>query len=281
MKNYLDLLQKILDIGIDSEDRTKVGTKSLFGEQLRFDLNKGFPAVTTKKLAWKSVVSELLWFIEGSSDERRLAEILYGTRDPSKTTIWTANANSPYWKTNSKYEGDCGRIYGIQLRHWVNQNGEEFDQLTNLINNLKNDPYSRRHIIMFYNPGELYLQALPACHMMAQFYVRNKELSCQVYIRSNDIFIGNPFNIASYALLTHMIAHVCSFTANKLIINIGDGHIYNSHINAAKEQLIREPYELPILQLNPLITDITKFTMDDIKLINYKCHPTIKAEMAV
>jgi len=275
MKQYLDLLQHILDNGIDGDDRTGTGTRSLFGEQIKFDLTIGFPAMTTKMLAWKSVVSELLWFIEGSCDERRLAEILHGTKDLSKTTIWTANANSSYWKPKANFEGDLGRVYGCQLRHWTNKDGLEIDQLTNLINNLKDNPYSRRHIIMFYNLGELHLQALPACHMMAQFYVRDGQLSCHMYQRSSDLPLGAPFNIASYALLTHMIAQVCNLTAKDLIISMGDSHIYTNQFDGVREQLSRIPYSLPTLKLNQAITDITKFTMDDIHLMNYNHHPLI------
>lgn len=308
MHSYLTLLNKIIKYGVDSVDRTGIGTRSLFGEQLRFDLTNKFPAVTTKKLAWKSVVSELLWFIEGSTDERRLAEIHFGTRDSTKTTIWTANANAEYWKSKANYEGDIGRGYGFQWRHWErpaifhkhgnpptvdgatwisNRDGSflEFlppvDQLANLINGLKNNPNSRRHILSAWNPGELDRMALPPCHMMAQFYTRNNELSCQVYVRSNDIFLGCPFNIASYSLLTHMIAQVCGFTAKELIICIGDAHIYNNHMQAVIEQLTRQPKELPTLWLNPDITDINKFSMDDCKLVGYDSYPTIKADMAV
>jgi len=287
MQSYLDLLRKIKDTGIDSSDRTGTGTRSLFGEQLRFNLTAGFPAVTTKKLAWKPVVSELLWFIEGSGDERRLAEILHGTRDTSKTTIWTANAEASYWKPRARFDGDLGRVYGVQWRDWRTPsfNGTNstasHDQLISLIENIKKDPNGRRHILTAWNPGELDQMALPPCHMMAQFYVRNGELSCHLYMRSNDIFLGCPFNIASYALFTHMIAQVCGLIAKELIITLGDAHLYHNHLNAATEQLSRDPKILPNLWLNPVITDITKFTMDDCKLIGYDHHSTIKADMAV
>lgn len=287
MQSYLDLLRKIKDVGIDSSDRTGTGTRSLFGEQLRFDLTDGFPAVTTKKLAWRSVVSELLWFIEGSGDERRLAEILHGTRDASKTTIWTANAEAGYWKPKARFDGDLGRVYGVQWRDWRTPsfNGTNstasHDQLISLIENIKKDPNGRRHILTAWNPGELDQMALPPCHMMAQFYVRNGELSCQMYQRSADVFLGVPFNIASYALLTHLIAQVCGLSAKGLIITFGDAHIYNDHLDAVDEQLARATYQLPGLWVDESVTDITGFTMDSIALVGYQCHPTIKARMAV
>lgn len=287
MKSYLDLLQKIIDNGIKSEDRTSVGTISIFGEQIRFDLTKGFPAVTTKKLQWNAVKAELLWFIEGSNDERRLCEIQYGTRDDAKKTIWTANANADYWKHKAEFPGDLGRIYGVQWRNWqspsrdANNNIASCDQLKLLVKNLKNDPYSRRHILLAYNPGELNQMALPPCHMMAQFYVRNGELSCQMYQRSQDVFLGAPFNYASYGLLTHMLAQVCNLVPKELIVTVGDCHIYSNHINQVKEQLSREPKTLPTLWLNPEIKDVEQFKMDDIKLLNYEHHPLLTAPMAV
>ena len=286
MKNYLDLLAKIIDSGIDSEDRTGVGTRSLFAEQLRFNLSEGFPAVTTKKLAWKAMVSELLWFIEGSRDERRLAEIQYGTRDPSKTTIWTANAQADYWIKNAQFEGDLGRVYGVQWRDWRtpvfngSNNYTSLDQLKSLIENIKKDPFSRRHILMSYNPGEIGFGALPPCHMMAQFYVRGDQLSCQMYQRSADVPLGTPFNIASYALLTHMIAQVCQLSVGELIIVMGDCHIYKNQIDGVKEQLLRDPLPLPALWLNPEVDDITKFKIEDMRLVNYQPLPAIKFPFA-
>lgn len=290
-QSYLDLLKNILDNGEDRPDRTGVGTRSIFGAQMRFDLSKGFPAVTTKKLAWRAVVSELLWFIEGSGDEYRLREILHGQRYTDKKTIWTDNATADYWtkKKLQRHPGDLGRVYGVQWRRWrkplirinkvVLQN---HDQLMELVEGLKKDPFSRRHIITAWNPGELDLMALPPCHMMSQFYVSNdKKLSCHMYQRSADCFLGIPFNIASYALFTHMIAQVCDLKVGDLIISIGDAHLYQSHLEEAKEQLTRIPFESPKLWLNPEIKDITKFTMNDIELIDYKCHPPIQAKMAV
>lgn len=282
MQNYHDLMRKILNEGIDSTDRTGVGTRSLFGEQLRFDLTTGFPAVTTKRLAWKAVVSELLWFIEGSGDERRLCEILHGTRDPQKTTIWTANANASYWKPRARYEGDAGRIYGVQWRRWKTSKGyTTIDQLQNLVSGLKNDPHGRRHILTAWNPTELDQMALPPCHMMSQYYVRNGELSCMMTQRSVDTFLGLAFNIASYALLTHMLAQVCDLKPKELIMSLGDTHIYHNHFDAVKEQLARESLPLPTLWLNPDIKNINHFTMDDIRLENYQSHASIKAVMAV
>ena len=276
MKQYLDLLQDILDNGEHKNDRTGVGTISVFGRQLRFDLSKEFPAVTTKKLAWKAVKSELIWFLEGSNDERRLCEILYGTRDSECNTIWTGNAEAAYWKPKSEFPGDLGRIYGVQWRNWRGT-----DQVAKLISGIKNDPNGRRHIINAWNVDELDQMALPPCHVLAQFYVSNGKLSCHMYQRSVDVFLGLPFNIASYALLTHMIAHVCDLDVGELIISTGDTHIYSNHIDQVKEQLTRESYPLPTLWLNPNIKNINDFTLETIDLDNYKCHGTIKAEMAV
>jgi len=288
MKQYLDALKNVLENGDLRPDRTGVGTRSLFGLQLRFDLTAGFPAVTTKKLAWRSVVSELLWFIEGSGDERKLKELLYGDPNSDKKTIWSDNESADYWQRRKKFKGDLGRIYGVQWRTWrapvfgANRMGiKHIDQLVDLINGIKSDPYGRRHIITAWNPGELDLMALPPCHMMAQFYVSNGQLSCQMYQRSADMFLGVPFNIASYALFTHMIAQVCNLEVGELIITLGDAHIYNNHIDQVKEQLSREPMALPVLTLNPAISVITNFGMDDIELIGYNSHGAITAPMAV
>ena len=299
MKQYLDLLQDILDNGEEKDDRTGVGTISVFGRNLRFDLRRGFPAVTTKKLAWRACKGELLWFIEGSSDERRLAELTHGTAE-GKVTIWTPNALAPYWKPKAKFEGDLGRVYGVQWRHWNKYRTEkdmgsahkggtrlavdktEVDQLTNLIEGLKQDPNGRRHILSAWNVSELDQMALPPCHIMSQFYVnKNKELSCHMYQRSVDVFLGLPFNIASYALLTHLIAQVCGYTVGELIISTGDTHIYKDHIEQVKEQLTRSPLASPQLVLNKDVTEIDKFTMDDIQLENYQSMESIKANMAV
>lgn len=428
MKQYLDLLDKILTQGAHRNDRTGVGTVAIFGEQMRFDLSQSFPAVTTKKLAWKAVVSELLWFIEGSGDENRLKEILHGNYDSTKPTIWTGNATAPYWTPKAHWAGDLGVVYGNMWRKWPTQGtdiqwverrlaeehidiraqlndilplskelkatrhktpfdkklyrlwchimrscydptyrdypevgaqgvsvslswqnfdnfykeiksvagfyrwaGEKnfvlyhnyygakqysknnamfldkksvkeiettetkstadhpqvlrrifyIDQLAQLIEGLKTQPYSRRHILNAWNPSELNHMGLPPCHMFSQFFVSNGKLSCQMYQRSQDAFLGNPFNIASYPLFIHMLAQVCGLEVGEYIHVMGDCHIYDNHIEAAKEQLKREPMAPPTLWLNPDIKDITEFTMADIKLIDYKSHDAIKAPMAV
>jgi thymidylate synthase len=285
MKQYHNLLEDILYNGEVRDDRTGVGTISVFGRSIRFDLRRGFPAVTTKKLAWKACVGELLWFIEGSSDERRLAEITHGTSDGT-VTIWTPNAQASYWKHKAKFDGDLGRVYGVQWRDWVKTDKPpvrvSIDQLQTLITHIKDDPYSRRHILTAWNVAELEDMALPPCHVMSQYYVNsNNELSCHMYQRSVDAFLGLPFNIASYALLTHMIAQVTNLKVGELIISMGDTHIYKNHINQVREQLTRESYTLPTLMLTHGIKDITQFTMNDILLENYKSHGPIKAEMAV
>lgn len=299
MKQYHELLEDILSNGEEKDDRTGVGTYSVFGRQLRFNLEEGFPAITTKKLAWKACVGELLWFLEGSSDERRLAEITHGNAE-GKVTIWTPNAQAPYWKPKAKFEGDLGRVYGVQWRKWhknterwnfgkahlggdrVAVDRTEIDQVKNLVDGLKNDPTGRRHILTAWNVAELDQMALPPCHVMSQFYVsKSGKLSCHMYQRSVDVFLGLPFNIASYALLTHMLAQVCGYTASELIISTGDTHIYKDHIDQVKEQLSREAFPNPTLWLNSEIKDIDKFTIDDIKLVNYESHGTIKANMAV
>jgi thymidylate synthase len=299
MKQYHNLLEDILNNGEVKDDRTGVGTISVFGRQLRFNLSEGFPAVTTKKLAWKSVVSELLWFIEGTGDERRLAEILHGSRDTERSTIWTGNAQAAYWTPKARYDGDLGRVYGVQWRRWnrydeqkdfgpahhggrrIAVDNREIDQLANLIEGIKTDPNGRRHILTAWNVAELDQMALPPCHVLAQFYVSNGKLSCHMYQRSVDVFLGLPFNIASYALLTHLIAQVCDLKVDELIISTGDTHIYSNHVDQVKEQLSREEYPLPALFLNPEIKNIDKFSMDDILLFDYQSHGTIKADMAV
>lgn len=282
MKQYHDLLKDILAYGESRDDRTGVGTISVFGRQLRFDLDSGFPAITTKKLAWKACVGELLWFLEGSNDERRLAEITHGSKE-DKVTIWTPNALAPYWKSKAKFEGDLGPVYGVQWRKWEGPRwGSLIDQVSNLVDSLKNDPNSRRHIISAWNVGELKDMALPPCHVMSQYYVsKDNRLSCHMYQRSVDVFLGLPFNIASYALLTHMLAQVCDLKVGELIISTGDTHIYKDHVEQVNVQLSREEYPLPTLYLNPAVEDINSFTMDDIKLQNYQSHDSIKAVMAV
>lgn len=303
MIQYLNALKQVLEQGQVRDDRTGVGTISLFGMQQRYDLSESFPAVTTKKLAWKACVGELLWMIEGTGSERRLAEITHGTAE-GKSTIWTPNAQASYWKPKAKFDGDLGRVYGVQWRHWrsyTHQKGgsytndfghtysvpdgikeREVDQLLDLINGIKQDPYGRRHILSAWNPGELDQMALPPCHMFAQFYVsKDNRLSCQMYQRSCDMFLGVPFNIASYSLLTHLIAQVCGLGLGEFVHVLGDAHIYLNHVEQVKEQLDREPLPAPQLLLNKDIRDITKFTMADIQLDGYTSHASIKAEMAV
>jgi thymidylate synthase len=303
MKTYLESLKFVLDTGEVRDDRTGTGTIGVFGMQSRYDLSKGFPAVTTKKLAFRACLSELLWFLDGTGDERRLAEILHGTRDQDKRTIWTDNATSDYWISKAKYDGDLGRVYGVQWRHWRKPteiesyytwentpNGMQaklksdlhVDQIAQLIEGIKKDPYGRRHILTAWNPGELTEMALPPCHCFAQFYVSaDGKLSCQMYQRSCDMFLGVPFNIASYSLLTHMIAQVCELEAGEFVHVLGDAHIYLNHVEQVKEQLAREPLPLPTLWINPDVQDILAFTMKDFRLENYQSHSAIKADMAV
>jgi thymidylate synthase len=287
-QQYLEMLCRIVAEGDERMDRTGTGTIALFGQQMRFDLSKGFPAVTTKKLAWKACVSELLWFIEGSGDEKRLKEILHGDRHTDKQTIWTGNAEATYWKPKAKREGDLGRVYGVQWRDWQSPVVTDTDvllrhtdQLLQLVDGIKKDPYGRRHILTAWNPGELSQMALPPCHMFAQFFVSKGKLSCQMYQRSADMFLGVPFNIASYSLFTHMLAQVCDLQVGEFVHILGDTHIYSNHVEQVKEQVSREPLPLPTLWLNPEIKDITKFTMNDIRLDGYQHHPPIKADMAV
>ena len=298
MENYHQALDQILYNGKDKLDRTGVGTRSVFGMQMRFDLRLGFPAITTKKLAWKSVVSELLWFLEGSGDERRLAEILHGTRDESKNTIWTANAEADYWKPKAAYEGDLGRVYGVQWRHWrkyaeqkdmgeahlggvrVAADRHEVDQIQQLIDGIKRDPGGRRHILTAWNPAELDQMALPPCHVMSQFDVTAGHLSCQLYQRSCDMFLGVPFNIASYSLLTHIIAKECGLKVGDFIWTGGDCHIYTNHFDAVREQLSRDHRALPRLFIS-VDKNLNNYTVDDFVLDSYNPHPAIKANMAV
>ena len=281
MKQYLDALKQVLENGTDKQDRTGTGTKAIFGMQMRFNMKEGFPAITTKKLAWKSVVSELLWFIEGTGDERRLAEILHGTRDQDKKTIWTANAEASYWKPKAHFPGDLGRVYGVQWRHWKNYEGMEIDQLAAAIKEIKEKPSSRRIIVNAWNPGELEQMALPPCHTFFQFFVVNNKLSLQMYQRSCDMFLGVPFNITSYSLLLHMISQVTNLEPYEFIHTLGDAHIYINHLEQVKEQLTRKPLPLPQLKLNPNIKNIEDFKMEDIELADYQYHPTIKAPMAI
>ncbi|MBP6860289.1 MAG: thymidylate synthase [Candidatus Pacebacteria bacterium] len=273
---YLDLLKEVMDKGTDRSDRTGTGTRALFGAQMRFDLSKGFPAVTTKKLAFKAVKSELLWFLEGSQDDNRLKEL-----NGSEKTIWTANGTADYWTPKAKFPGDLGRIYGVQWRKWKRPDGTEVDQIKEVIDLIKKDPTSRRLIVTAWNPGELSEMALPPCHIFFQFFVADGKLSLQMYQRSCDLFLGVPFNIASYSLLLHMIAQVTDLKVGEFVHVLGDTHIYQNHFDAVKEQLLRSPFPPPTLWLNPEVKDIDKFTMDDIRLENYESHDKIAAPMAV
>ena len=276
MKQYLEALKECYQNGTDVDSRAGKVRKS-FGFQMYFDLSKGFPAITTKKLAWKSVISELLWFIEGSNDERRLAEILYQDNRENlknKKTIWTQNAEANYWKPKAKFIGDVGRIYGVQ---WRNFNGE--DQIENLIKGLKSDPNSRRHIISSWNPPELKEMSLPACHVFSQFFVAKNKLSCQLYQRSCDMFLGVPFNIASYSLFTHMLARECNLEVGNFIHSLGDFHIYEEHFDQVEIQLKRKPKNLPSLEFET--KNFYKYKVDDFKLLNYEHYPKIEATMNV
>ena len=276
MKNYLTALEYCFENGDFVKSRAG-NVKKAFGYQMRFNLEDGFPAVTTKKLAWKAVVSELLWFLEGSNDERRLAEIQYqDTKEnlEDKKTIWTQNANADYWKNKSKFKGDVGRIYGVQ---WRNFNG--VDQIINLIEGLKQNPHSRRHILTAWNPAELDEMSLPPCHAFSQFYISNNKLSCQLYQRSCDMFLGVPFNIASYSLLIHILAKECGYQVGEFILSLGDFHIYEEHFDQVKIQLTREPKTHPNLQFEH--KKINEYKTSDFQLINYEYHPKIVAPMNV
>jgi len=276
MKQYLKALRDCYNNGIDVESRAGKVRKA-FGYQMRFDLQNGFPAMTTKKLAWKAVVSELLWFLEGSNDERRLAEILYDDKREnltSKKTIWSQNANSIYWKKQSKFSGDVGRIYGVQ---WRDFNG--IDQITSLIQSIKKDPNGRRHILSAWNPVDLPKMSLPPCHAFSQFFVSRNKLSCQLYQRSCDMFLGVPFNIASYSLLVHLISKECNLEVGEFVLTFGDYHIYHEHFEAVKIQLERKPRNLPQLKFKQ--KNIFNYSINDFELINYDPQPTIKAEMNV
>lgn len=281
MKEYLEALNHILTNGTIKQNRTGISTVSVFGYQMRFNLRDGFPAVTTKKLAFKSMASELLWFLEGSSDERRLAAIQFGSRNSSNKTIWTENAFSPYWIDKAEYPGDCGRIYGKQMREWKTPSGQVVDQVANLIQGIKSEPTSRRHIIVNYNPGEIDQMCLPPCHAISQFDVSDGKLSCQMYQRSADAPLGTPYNIASYSLLTHMIAQVCDLEVGEFIYTVGDFHVYENQIADVRTQLSRQPFPLPKLWLNPKIKCIEAFSLNDIKLLDYEHHSQINYQFTV
>ncbi|MEE0962540.1 MAG: thymidylate synthase [Bacteroidales bacterium] len=264
MKQYQELLQRILDTGVKKEDRTGTGTLSVFAHQMRFNLQEGFPLLTTKKLHTKSIIHELLWFLKGDTNTAYLHD--------NKVTIWDEWADE---------NGDLGPIYGKQWRAWEAKDGRVIDQIGELIEQIKKTPDSRRLLVSAWNVGDLDKMALPPCHIIFQFYVANNRLSCQLYQRSADVFLGVPFNIASYALLTHMIAQVCGLGVGEFIHTTGDTHLYLNHIEQAKLQLTRTPYKLPTLKLNESITDINDFKYEDIAIENYESHPHIKASVAV
>lgn len=279
MKQYNDILQLIMDEGVDREGRNGA-TRALFAIQMRFPMGDGFPAVTTKKLAFKAVKSELLWFLAAKGKERASDEELKALNG-SDRTIWTDNAEADYWTPKSQFKGDLGRVYGIQWRNWKRPDGSVVDQIAQLVENLQKKPHDRRHIVTAWNPGELEHMALPPCHMFFQCFVANGKLSLHMVQRSCDMFLGVPFNIASYSLLLHMLARATNLTPHEVILTLQDAHIYHEHFDAVKEQLARSPMQLPQLWLNPEKTDIDSFTMDDIKLENYVSHPSIKAKMIV
>jgi thymidylate synthase len=264
MKQYLDLLSHVLEKGESRPDRTGTGTLSVFGYQMRFDLTEGFPVITTKKIHLKSIIHELLWFLTGDTNIRYLQE--NGVR------IWNEWADE---------NGNLGHIYGYQWRSWPTPDGSHVDQISNTVHDIKNNPQSRRLIVSAWNVGELDKMNLPPCHILFQFYVNNGKLSCQLYQRSADIFLGVPFNIASYALLTMMMAQVTGLKPGEFIHTFGDAHIYNNHLEQVKLQLTREPFPLPTMRINPEVKDIFSFRYEDFELINYQSHPHIKGEVSV
>lgn len=264
MEQYLNLLKRVLNEGVQKGDRTGTGTISVFGHQMRFDLADGFPAVTTKRLHMHSVIHELLWFLSGDTNVRYLQE--------NKVRIWNEWADE---------DGELGPVYGSQWRSWPTQDGRFIDQITNLIDGIKTNPNSRRHIVSAWNVGELENMALPPCHAFFQFYVANGRLSCQLYQRSADCFLGVPFNIASYALLLMMVAQVTGYEAGDFVHTFGDTHIYLNHLDQVQLQLSRDPFPLPQMKINPDVTNIFDFKFEDFELVNYQYHPGIKAPIAV
>jgi thymidylate synthase len=264
MQQYLELVRDILDHGTPKSDRTGTGTLSLFGRQLRFDLGSGFPLVTTKKVHLRSIIVELLWFLRGDTNVRYLNE--------NKVTIWDEWADA---------NGELGPVYGYQWRSWPAPNGQHVDQITAVIDQIQKNPDSRRHIVSAWNVADIDRMALAPCHALFQFYVANGKLSCQLYQRSADVFLGVPFNIASYALLTMMVAQVCNLAPGDFVHTFGDVHLYSNHLEQAREQLTRDPRPLPVMMLNPSVTSIFDFQFSDFTLENYDPHPSIKAPIAV
>lgn len=264
MKAYLDILKTVLETGTPRQDRTGVGTRAIFGAQIRMDLQKGFPLLTTKKVHLKSIVHELIWFLRGDTNVKYLRD--HGV------SIWDEWADE---------NGDLGPVYGAQWRRWKAADGREIDQLKNVIEQIKKDPHSRRLIVCAWNPGEIDKMALPPCHALFQFFVSDGKLSCQLYQRSADIFLGVPFNIASYALLTHIVAQVCGLEVGDFVHTFGDLHLYGNHVEQAREQLSREPRALPTLWLNPEVRRVEDFVFEDVRVENYDPHPGIRAPIAV
>jgi thymidylate synthase len=264
MRPYHDLMKHVLEHGVRKDDRTGTGTLSVFGHQMRFNLAEGFPLLTTKKVHTRSIVHELLWFLMGDSNIRYLKE--------NGVSIWDEWADE---------HGNLGPVYGVQWRSWKTPSGESIDQIKRLIEGLKKNPDSRRHLVSAWNVADVDKMALPPCHTFFQFYVANNKLSCQLYQRSADIFLGVPFNIASYALLTHMVAQVCGFEVGDFVHTMGDAHLYVNHLEQTKLQLSRDEFPLPKLWLNPDVKDIFGFKYDDIRFDNYQAHPAIKAPVAV
>lgn len=264
MRQYLDLLKKILDEGLEKQDRTNTGTKSLFGYQMRFDLSEGFPLVTTKKVHLKSIIYELLWILNGDTNIKYLHD--------NRVSIWDEWADE---------NGDLGPVYGRQWRSWQTGDGEHIDQISDVIESIRNNPDSRRHIVSAWNPSDIRKMALPPCHTLFQFYVANGQLSCQLYQRSADVFLGVPFNIASYALLTMMIAQVTGLIPGEFVHTFGDVHIYSNHIEQVNIQLQRTPRLLPVMEINKEVKSIFDFKYEDFNLTGYDPYPAIKAEVAV
>jgi len=264
MQQYLELLDYVLKNGAKKSDRTGTGTISTFGYQMRFDLSKGFPLVTTKKVHLKSIIYELLWFLQGDTNVKFLQD--------HNVRIWNEWADE---------HGDLGHIYGYQWRSWPKTNGESVDQISEVIRSIKHNPNSRRHIVSAWNPGEIDEMALPPCHILFQFYVNDGKLSCQLYQRSADLFLGVPFNIASYALLTMMVAQGTGLKPGEFIHTLGDAHIYNNHLEQVKTQLSREPGQLPQMVINPEKTDVFNFVYEDFELRNYNPHPRLKGKVSV
>jgi len=264
MKQYQQLMKRILDEGVEKGDRTGTGTKSVFGHQMRFNLQEGFPVVTTKKIHLRSIIHELLWFLKGDTNTKYLKD--------NGVSIWDEWASE---------EGELGPVYGYQWRSWPTANGQHIDQISQVIDQLKNNPDSRRIIVSAWNVGEIENMALPPCHAFFQFYVANGKLSCQLYQRSADVFLGVPFNIASYALLTMMIAQVCNLEPGDFVHTLGDAHLYNNHLEQTELQLSREPKKLPKMKINPAIKNIFEFSYEDFELTDYEYHPHIKGKVAV